>query len=462
MGTKKLIKALLNAVFSMALTCVVLLLFITLAKYSDEIEGYVDFDAGRFNATISSTPVVVTEDGVEKTIEVVYYAQNFKPGMYSRELDPSLEEDTAATTKFRISNGNSAADAATMELEYTVRIRTSNSLPLKYTLKSIDVNSVGSETITYNEPLGAPKLIQEDNSEARYEYYFNEPIAGEINQSTKLEEVTFKLKKGTDAEPVVYRDHELIAEWSTEGDLASSEYMKEVEIVEISVSVLSINQSADDDYTLPDNPSTGDYAEGIMVILPEAGKTEKDYNYEIDLRSFQKISAEGAPIQSEFGVTLHNGFGLGLGDNPPLTADYDLQLKVPAEIIEATGDAKWSFGLYSVGIEETATNLMSGATVKYRVYNEKEGTYVEYDSRASVPAFEEPLYKLYYVYTIELSDDYILNYQKLNTANTYDPIKDMHRFKITATNFAEVDDSVAFLNKLELTVKASFGPIPSN
>ncbi len=512
MKSNKTKAAMLGCSLCCLLLCAALLLPLTMGKYGSKIDGFISFDAGSFNAAITQTETLVSDgEGGTKSIFVEYSVFDFKPGMSMTETDTgSLSGTTAATTKFRIANGNNEEDAASTPLQYTIRIRTSNSLPLKYTLKSVmepersetETGSVAAEpTVVYHTPLAEPTVITEELSEPRYEYQFNEvplqtaeedtPAEGEVTPSegepdTPVEytEVTFLLEQGTADSKYVYREHELIAEWSADPEFAQSKYMKEVEIVEILVTVVSVNKTDDPDYQLPDNPVTGGHASGILIVSPVSGATENSYKYELDLRSFK--ADNNGNDKGSFVFTLHNGFGLGL-DTEAWAADYTMTLKMPADLAKGytyTADdgtektvAPWTFKVYRNEI--VVEDMMVGAAVTYTVRDLKTGKditddagntkFADYD--AAVAALNE-LYKdedpektkthaVYVSYQLNLREYNRLFYQKPGNTGAYGLAADKHGFTIRSNQcLTEMTNEVAFLNKLEILVETTLVPLP--
>ncbi len=478
MKRKRKISVILICTLLIGCLAFALLLPETLGKYTSDINGYIDFNIGRFNAAITQTNV--SEDANVSSF-VEYSMYDFKPGMNSKELDNTLEADTAATTKFRVSNGTTAQNAAGVTLEYVIRIRTSNSLPLKYTLKSVMEPTVegGEETVVYHTISAPPEVITQPLAEPRYEYSFSDGSSlalaeeGESDSPNTDEEETeqppiqyseikFRLSQGTADNPVVFREHELIAEWSSDEEFAQSKYMKEVEIVEIVVTVTSVNSSEGDGYEFPDNPITDNKSSGIIVMLPSADLAPDKYDYQIDLRSFALDDGDNVgDYIGAFNLILHNGFGQGLTNSAVRSATYNMKLKIPATLIEAKGDDKWLFSVYRNDDPNFTSNLMSGAKITYQLRDMKNGTYTDYDDRNAVPVYDEKQFMLFAVYELKLEQNNILNYMQQNTAGNYEIVLEKHGYTIRANKTVEVTDELAFLNKLEITVDASFTSIPA-
>ncbi len=472
---KKLAMA-LGAMFCVLVMTLALLLPATLGKYKGNLNGYMDFNIGRFNAVLSQTSVI-GDDGASAFVEYSMY--DFKPGMNSKELDDTIDENTAATTKFTVSNGSSAADAAGVPLEYTIRIRTSNSLPLKYTLKSVVTPKTDSteEVAEYYTIIPDPETIVSTLAEPRYEYQFGTADAATVAEGEEgtddtdttepavtYTEIKFRLDKSTAQDPVVYREHELIAEWSADAEDAQSKYMKEVEIVEIVVTVTSVNPSDDPSYVFPDNPITDAKAHGVVLMLPTEDLSAARYDYTIDLRSFADDgfvasgNTDKTALRGAFTLIMHNGFGQGL-KNPPVSANYSIKLKIPAALVNATGNDAWQFGVFrteDTGFEE---NLMTGATVTYLLHDILNDTYTSYTQESQIPAINEKdanKYMLYCVYELKLDEQNILNYMQHNTAGNYEIVLEKQSFTIRTNKVISVTDDIAFLNKLKVEINATF------
>ncbi len=483
--------AIIAALMCMATVCIAVLLPLTLGKYISEIKGYTNFGIANFNAAILPPEV----GGAAEPIIVTYSARDFQPGMLSKLLNDQLEEDTAAVTKFRVANGNDITDAAKTPLQYTIRIRTSKSLPLNYTLRATVKAAAegGADTYIYYQTLPNPAVIQNPYSEIRYEYQFS-PVplelggTGGAGEETPEEvpdaqdaaaptEATFYLPQGTALEPFVFSDFELIAEWPATEELAGSEYMKEVEVVEILVSVISLNKMEEEDYQKPDFWIPADPAVGLLLLKPELTAENKlpTYSYQIDLRTF-KENADGS---STFSFILHNGIGFGV-TNPPLSANYKVRLSVPMALLEET--EPWEFSVSRKDLEESGGSgtgnlreLLSEEPVEYHWKDEKTGDVKVFatldEVKAAIPALkpdssdedrEKTLRVTYAVYELDLGTDNELFYQERNSVNKYEPAISMQNFLFTANKHAATTDPIALINKLELTVEiTALNPVPA-
>ncbi len=507
MRSNKIKAAMLGCSLCCLLLCVALLLPLTMGKYGSKIDGFISFDAGSFNAAITQTETLVSDgEGGTKSIFVEYSVFDFKPGMSMEEADTgSVTGNTAATTKFRIANGNSEADAASTPLQYTIRIRTSHSLPLKYTLKSVMEPAEGQTepTVVYHMPLAEPTVITEALTEPRYEYQFSEvptnataeedtsaegevtPLEGEPETPVEYTEVTFRLEQGTADSKYVYREHELIAEWSAEEEFAQSKYMKEVELVEILVTVVSINKT-EDGYDTTDPPGGGGHANGIVIVSPASGASVNSYKYEIDLRSFK--ADEMGNEKGSFVFTLNNGFGLGLNTDA-WAADYTMTLKMPADLAKGytykTDDGKeitvapWTFKVYRNEI--VVEDMMVGAAVTYTVRDLKTGkdivddagnteVFAEYEAAvaalnalyANEDTEKTKTHAVYVSYKLNLGENNRLFYQQKNTAGNYELASDKHGYTIRSNQcLTDMKDEVAFLNKLELVIETKLVALPA-
>ncbi len=499
---------------------VALLLPLTMGKYGGLIDGYINFQAGSFNAAITQhEKVLVGEGSSAQSMFVEYSIYDFKPGMYSKELDPTLTDDTAATTKFRISNGTTESDAASTPLEYTIRIRVSHSLPLRYTLKSTMVPADGDTPaqVVYSYPVLDPTVANQDQvdaglAEPRYEYPFvsekpEEPVTpppatgadpapepspavegeggeGGTGEGTEEEiiEVTFQLEQGKGENKLVWRDHELIAEWVADEEDATSNYMKEVEIVEILVTVVSVNKSDDPNYGVG-TPHPGGYADGMIVVNPLSGATKHSQTYKIDLRSFKADEQDGSNEKSSFNLTLHNGYGMGLNTDI-LGSEYTMTLRMPADLargysVEQEDESiktytPWTFSVYRGDSGNLMPNAQNDpANITYFVRNLKTNEdsstiYTTYEAalkwvedKEKDDEKNEGMYEVYISYKLKLTNA-ILYYQKQDNAGVYQLAVDKHEYVFRADNIvADVYDDVAFLNKLEVVIDATYKPLPA-
>ncbi len=438
----KLKKAIFIGILSQVI-CIALLLSITFSKYTQEILGYSGFSVERFNAAI--LPVVTEED----SLEVTWTTQDFFPGM-TLDTD-NAQNDTSARTAFRVANGNNELDATALSLQYSVRIRTSQSLPLKYTLNYGEA---------YYSTLENPEAVTVTGyTDQRYEYMFGDASGNEA---------VFILEKGENDGSFYSNLHELIAEWpygneaDTNGN-ASIAYMKEVEVVEIVVIVTTVNDT--------ENPETGsenkDYrSDGIIFITPPQDLSASNlYDYTIDLRAFYPIEGEDVSTgKGMFEFTIDNAVGQGKKHSVNQIT-YTMQLKVPAELI----DEEYSFALHTKEDTAMATPLESSIAA-YRIYNEKIPTEEEpqdFKTLEEATAFltEEKAsegYRLYYIYDVYITENNVLNNFVTDSNNNLVPYRDYNGYTLTINTLNGINDSpnnnsLVFLNKLEVLVEATFG-----
>ncbi len=515
--TKKII---ISAIL-IQLVCIVTILSVTLAKYYQRVNGYTEYQVEKFNAAILS--------GSDQ-MKVSFSTQDFFPGM--KLSADGQTPDTSAHREFRVANGTSLENASKLKLQYTVRIRTSQVLPLEYTLRAGD---------SYYKTMPEPELITSVNAADRYEYKFDPtPIGqeegteasngepeiienessggnanypnngeGKITQADSTTEATFILDPATSqANPFVYHTHELIAEWPIDGEKAANagiEYMKEVEIVEIIVTVTTIDNTVDEQGTVspPDINEDDYYSSGVIFILPpENSDTEMSYSHAVDLRAFKKDAGNGG----SYSFDVDNAIGL-VASHSAKNIQYGMTLKIPADLLYAVSDAESGSASYSETLNYTfqmfrdddteQTQLLTNG--RFVIYNEKTEAYIlnqqtaegaadtdtdETESGESIieimefTAMSEAVefmnshndkdeLRIYFLYDVDITGKNVLNNTRYNASSgKYEYYRDYHGYTITidtldgitveTENGLEKENELIFLNKLEIIVDAEF------
>ncbi len=511
LGSKKKSIILIAAVC--IVLCAALLIPVTLAKYIHSLNGYAQMGIQPFNAAI--IPVEYTEGEGESTVKktVRLSSKDFHPGMqYSTEIGSEALPDTSAITEFYVANGTEEANAVTMPLQYTVRIRTGCSLPLRYTLMIINDEGEAEYYSTEGDPI---KIIDE-NSEIRYEYYFSPISTTEIppldeasiftvplgtpaetepngdlpddssgaeeteaqlmteappsdEPTPEVDEAKFMLERDEAAEKnYVQNQHALIAEWPGGTEYSKSEYMKEVELIEIVVTVTSLNNLENSSGGATTTTPPDYYGEGIVVITPAGGTS---YSYEIDLRSFQSSETTGV-----FYFKVDNGVGYGYKyDGGEKEIRYSMEFKVPIELIDGTyGGKKYTFDIFRNDLKEGATDLTSPTPSSYRIYNDKTGEPLDdiYTTEAAAKAALSALradpdnekqaahYAVYAMYSLSLgTNDTLYNETYIGgvaTPNNWDNHGYTVRISPIDGILTNEIEEMTFLCKLELLINASF------
>lgn len=450
------------------LLCAALLIPTTLGRYIDIILGYPDFGVQPFNAAI--LPVYV-DDGNGGQLTVSLSGVDFHPGMKCGDTD------TSARIQFYVANGTSEADAFTMPLQYTIRIRTANSLPLRYTLR------YGGD---YYSTQPDPTEIQQENAENRYEYSFDptpsaevpsldatpvtsddEPIAGGQTEN----EATFVLKReADDASAWIKREFELIAEWPSGTAYSKSEYMKEVEIIEIIVTVTTLNGDSDGTSTNTGEQIENVYANGIIVLKPPVTEEEttgsdttgsdspvtnsiEHYSYVVDLRSFHP--EQGVVEGGVFHFTVDNGVGKGYTTNNTYTY-YGMKLKIPIELLQGEDDRDGYIFTFTADDEEYNVDLTLDpeAPTVYRVYDEKTGAYTEHNERPEEIGDGKALYA---IYDITGDSPFILINKTTNIVGALIDQHSKHAFTLGINTLDGIGKNhMTFLYKLEILIEADF------
>ncbi len=455
---KNLEKLMLGMAIFCALIGVVLLLGVTLAKYTQLITGHTLFGVEKFNAAI--LPPTVTEGS---SVVTTISAHDLRPGMIASFGDDKLQ-DTATHIPFRVANGTSAADATSVPLQYTVQIRTANSLPLTYTLAYTVTEENGQTTTYYYDAILPPREVQIEGAETQYEYTFS-PIPRGSSQSASPEETEakFLIPAGDKETPLRYNTHELIAEWPSTstsegvGNIASAEYMKEVEVIEILVKVVSLNPSDDPNYGQVTDPPSGVYSDGIVILTPPDAEdeTQKSYTYEIDLRSFHMDKLTDTVYS--FDLTVENGVGKSSVSHTYDRIRYTLELRIPVELLERQTNP-YAFHVSRLNGDQVIPLITEDTETVYRIYDEKTGLPVGEDltARPADDQIEEGC-ALYMIYLLDITEQGdTLSNTTSSIAGLVEPYYDAHTYRISTDLATETTDATAFLHKLEWSVTATF------
>ncbi len=476
----KLIKMMSGTAIAAALICVALLLALTLAKYMQEITGYTKFGIEKFQAALLPPESQVVTEGEPLVTTIPAY--NLHPGM-------TESDGSAWHIPFRVANGKDESNATVMPLQYTIKIRTANSLPLTYML------AIKNGNVTeYYEAL-PPVPIPETGADTKYEYTFSPIPVGSDKEASKDEtEARFIIPAGEDI--LRFNTHELIAEWRTDLTVGEGEdqtpvtglsdvmYMKEVEVVEIIVTVVSLNRFDDESYgqteTETDDegnpvvrPEPPEYSDGIVVMTPPQEGSNATFVYDIDLRSFHEEGVSTVPPSGNAG----NGSGEVAGDAENTTKDYifnlllengvgktgilhthqkiaySIDLKIPAELVKRSTDPY----VFTVSRVDGATVTdLTPSRVVYRIYDELTGDVVEGEIGSDETVELEDGQKLYAVYTYTLAADDVLTNTMPNATGALTPIYGSHQYRITTQILTDKTNPDAFNNKLEWIVHATY------
>ncbi len=406
------------------LASVALLTSVTLSRYAQNMDGYTDFSPANFNAAI-----LEAEEGATGNVVTRLSAQYLRPGM---------EGDTSMRYQFRVANSSDGSNMAEVNLQYTIRIRTADSLPLEYSLYDKQTG------ITYY-PSSKQPLAKTENAQTIYEHIFM--LDGQ--------EVQFVLERN---EAWVYNTYELVVEWPRTETSVNLSYMKEVELVEILVTVTALNNLENDDYTTPPDkyPPDQTYSNGLIWILPpvqadpENPVYENQYTYAIDLRAFREDTMSGKGL---YRFTVDNSVGQGAIYEKAVTK-YTLQLKMPAELEDS-----YTFELWREDLDQV-DSLLTGNKV-YRIYDEKTGEQVgsDYDADSlsnAQAACEENKQRVYVIYEIDLGINGFLRNILTSSGGRDELVHDSHDYLMRINTVSGITGPLAFKNKLELLVHAEF------
>lgn len=444
-----------------------LLLGIGTAKYNDAKLAYFNYGAASFNSVILGDCTDGTITAFGKTL----CADDCLPGMtYSGEA----ETNTAKLIPFSIANGVSDENASDVGVSYSVRLRTTKNLPLRFTLASID--SKGTVTL-YRA--GDPEIV-ENNADTGsaivwYEWTFYEDI-----DDDEPSEAIFSLAGG-DLSKI---DHQMIVEWPiTEKKSGipdnSSEYMKEIDLMEVLVTVSSKNYLDKEDLEIT-APVDVRYGNGIIILDPSIEPDAEDeehpyhYHYTFDLRAFHAESSENGETDSKFyDFTVSNGVGIGKKQETIYT-EYVIELKAPYTVSDPENDALPTMDYdYDLLVYDSADKTYKSTrqiqTSEFRLYyepindpNNKYGTYRVVDSseltdenlaKWTAEKSQMRLYKIYF-FTANAENTFRLLNKAADNEGNYADRADSSDFRLVLTN-AKVNLQTAFENKLELLIKAA-------
>lgn len=452
---------------SYVLLIAALIVGITLARYQDAKVAYASFGAANFNALILGENTIEgmtdEENPVINKFGVNLQTTNYRPGMKWNE-DP--EQNTAETLPFSVTNGTTDANSSQVSLDYSVRLRTSGNLPLKYVLALWIPDEMEPCGGHYNYYAAGESRVITDSEESAgtwYEYSFYPEDTADSGDELPPEAL-FDLDGGS----LQLHSHRLIIEWPvTDGgengpDTNSPIYMKEVELIEILVTVSSKNMLDEQGYLDTEIPATAPYSVGLVILDPDKGITVEgsgpseacsEFMYKIDYRSF---SQDGATARS-FMFNVENGIGKGSEQSSVYTI-YDLLLKLPVN--EYTG--AFHYTLYAQGSDE---GVELGTPMEYRLYNELDETYEVCPTADYPEGKSEPQYRMYAIYSLA-SDQTIVN--KINNPSGEGQIyyADSDTFKLSITKpdasqiFAYELEDICFDNKIEVLVEAEFTDVP--
>ncbi len=433
------------------------------AKYADERKLYTDFQAADFNVAMGQQQSV--------TFDLTH-------------LQPGMEGEFAEEYPFYVSNGDVEGNVAESGLKYTVKLRTAKSMPLTYYLtytveQEVETEDGETETqeVTYTYKAGNPERIAQDEgdtAEPRYEYsfYLTEPPQEDAAvvqlANGEDEEVEFVLLPENTGIPVENL-HTLKIEWPrSEIPTDSLKYMKEVEILELVVTAVSLNRLEDDTYiptSIPTEALIDTYTPGVLILKDPGNEVNTaKYSYEIDLRAFfteDKPETPVDPVDTETPVQLPEKIfrfyadnGVGYNQNQSRThIAYDLSLKIPLEKVE-TSTAE-DPNIKQISFKELDFSYyIDGKPLtfqQYEVYSEKTGEFVGTykDHETLTQAQFEKDHWVYAVYT-GFEDD-LVNWQDTKPLAA----KNLHTLTIQGEHVDRIQD-LAFLYKLELLADAEF------
>ena len=455
----------------------ILLLSISTAKYADAHLAYTSYGAASFNSVILGDCTDGTITAFGKTL----CADECRPGM---EYSEEAEDNTSKSIPFSIANGTSAENASEASVSYTIRLRTTRNLPLRFSLAGLTAAAEGDDMEQTLYSADEPVLVKEANQAGAagtlswYEWTFMKDT----------EEAIFSLDGGG----ISINNHKLIVEWpitETEDGATpdnSADYMKEIDLIEVIVTVSSKN-SIGIEHKPINVPVSELYGKGIIILDPDTDADADDteypfhYSYPLDLRAFHAVTEGGEddsynidPEDTDnkvYDFTVSNGVGVGMAQVGRYT-DYVIEVKTPYTVADTDQNTKptkdFEYSLYQY---DRAAKVYICATTLYptelRLYNEQVNSpdYGKYrtvsnptpNELAEWTAEKSPM-RLYRVYSFAGNEQrpfHLINKMADNEGNYTDRAAS-HDFRLVLMNEnGEIDPATAFENKLEIIVKAS-------
>jgi len=423
-GKNLKIALLLVGVYATFLT--VLLTGISSAKYQETRVAYTNFGAASFNTVVLGSTAEETKAGNYRVFNVfenplqVSHVSGYRPGMtYSEDVN----RNTAKEIKFSVANGVTWENASDASVQYEISLRTTNHLPLKYTLHYNGKSYEAGEK-TRLEPETSIGTVW-------YEQKFYETV-GEGER-----EASFDLEGGR----LNVNDYALVVEWPVENN--DVKYMKEVELLELFVTVSSKNMLEDPDYgngvTIQTEPGTG-----IIILNPDKGQS---FIHTVDYRAF--ATEEGKTF---YNFLIENGVGKQI-KHTKVNTSYTFEIEVP-----------WTTATQSFQYElqDADGNRINTTEAGYRLYDvlysheryNGNGGYVrKFEEKAGPAAADietwsasDSQYKLYKVLCV--SGETVLE-------NTLHDERE-YRLVLTGDGTNNISGATAFDNKIEILVAADY------
>lgn len=366
----------------------VLMISGSLAKYRARIEGYTDFEVAEFNGALFYQPIGQPSSETFGTDDDPKL-RDCLPGM-----EPRLYE-------FTIANGTGSSKYATMNISYTIRLRTMENIPFEYSI--LLPGTDGGDTREFVCSAEPVRIIEERDAQSLeedatwYEYTLHELKAPETTSGDTedppepVEGPTPDPETPDDLVPeedehvfslsgkaFTRDDFKLKVTWPLttldDGTLSNDiKYMKEVELIELVVTMWSENYVKPEGEDPEINPESAKglvilddkHVDGIttgLLVGAEPGKDARAYTVDhlVDMRAFRE---SGEVYTYDF--VVNNGNFLYVDGNPP-TKPYQnvyYTIKVKAPMDAATKDIEYM--LY----DASAGKDLDVIDVEYREYD---------------------------------------------------------------------------------------------
>ncbi len=424
----------------------------TTSKYRTNITGYTDitprtfrgglvrdYTAAQLNKAYASDYDPTVNINVDDNGDVIpgsqVYYETFSTQLDRENLSPGMQ---TIEIPFKVTNGRSQNNHANVDIAYTIRIRTTNNLPLKYTLYKYDSNDNPVETFA----TGSEYYLEypADKDAPKYIFTLHSVILDSQNQviNSNPDEVSF----GMTGQRFTLDKYVLKIDWPVvDSDFYgrksnSSIYMKEVDVVDVIVGLESTDREyTDSTHTVPGrDTSSGRFKSGgIIFVYPDAA----DYSYasgsdEVsvqehsgDFRAFENTNLSGVSSMLQvWTVKLNNGYGVYTN----------------GQILKADHPEPWSFSCVELTVpyDSDTKNLTYSIRVPDSLNLSTESDYLdlvpyEVEYRSYCVKYDSPDYGTYTVVNpLTIDDAFIANHGYGADGNEYGEYRLFANYKFKA------------------------------
>lgn len=381
---------------------------VTTSKYRAKINGYTDITPARFAAGLirdydrkqidaanynPNVNINFDEHGNPDEHDPIYY-QSFSTLINHENLTPGME---IIRLPFRVTNGRRSENHASVDILYTIRIRTTNNLPLRYRLVRYSDEGVPKELYVTTGEYYLEYPMDKDAPKYVYTLHWADLVDERVDPDKLPENIDRDKIRSTEGYfgltggKFELDKYELFIDWPVvDSDLYgrksnSSVYMKEVDVVDVIVTL----ESTDREYKSAPAPNSTIKSEGALFVYPEAS----DYTYESgdkevyvqefsgDYRAFLDETRLGSNKRARiWTVKLNNGCGLYV-DGDILKATHPGRYSYSCVELTVPYDSDTKYYDYFINVPDlldvvpnASYVLLEPYEIEYRSYN------VKYDS----------------------------------------------------------------------------------